>query len=375
LELLHRLAVLFKDYCGILSEEAVRKNFVLIYELLDEVLDFGYPQLTSTELLKPFVFNEPVVLDEAGEPTEEKKPSRFSLPSLELPGKLSNFGGMMGGPVVQAASATNKPIHLNTQEERKGTNEIYVDLIERLTVLFSPTGNILRAEIDGYIRMTSYLQGSPELRLGLNQDLAIGGSKTYGAVRLDDIHFHESAKVESFESDQTVVLRPPDGEFTVLNYRISDDFPLPFKIYPNIEDLGSYRVDLTAKIRLDIPEEHGVLNVVIRIPIPKCTTSAKCELSLPGVQYRVQGNSVEWEISAFQGGSELFLRSRLTLSDQLSNTIRKEFGPISMDFEIPMYNCSNVRIRFLRVMERDGSYNPYRWVRNITQSNSYVCRI
>jgi len=29
---------LFKDYCGLLTEEALRKNFVLIYELLDEAL-------------------------------------------------------------------------------------------------------------------------------------------------------------------------------------------------------------------------------------------------------------------------------------------------------------------------------------------------
>jgi AP-4 complex subunit mu-1 len=38
LELLVRLAGLFKDYCGVLNEESIRKNFVLIYELLDEVL-------------------------------------------------------------------------------------------------------------------------------------------------------------------------------------------------------------------------------------------------------------------------------------------------------------------------------------------------
>ena len=41
-----------KDFCGVLSEEAMRKNFILIYELLDEVIDFGYPQLTSVEILK-----------------------------------------------------------------------------------------------------------------------------------------------------------------------------------------------------------------------------------------------------------------------------------------------------------------------------------
>ena len=38
LELLERLARVFKDYCGVLTEESIRKNFILIYELLDEML-------------------------------------------------------------------------------------------------------------------------------------------------------------------------------------------------------------------------------------------------------------------------------------------------------------------------------------------------
>lgn len=54
--------VLSQDYCGLLSEEAVRKNFVLIYELLDEVIDYGYPQNSSSEALKEFVLNEPTIL-------------------------------------------------------------------------------------------------------------------------------------------------------------------------------------------------------------------------------------------------------------------------------------------------------------------------
>ncbi len=45
-----------------MSEDAIRKNFVLIYELLDEVIDYGCPQSTSTEALKAFVLNEPTVV-------------------------------------------------------------------------------------------------------------------------------------------------------------------------------------------------------------------------------------------------------------------------------------------------------------------------
>ena len=37
-ELLNRIMKIIKDYCGMLTEEAVRKNFALIYELLDEAI-------------------------------------------------------------------------------------------------------------------------------------------------------------------------------------------------------------------------------------------------------------------------------------------------------------------------------------------------
>ena len=36
----------FKSYFGgEFSEQSLKSNFVLIYELLDEILDFGYPQV------------------------------------------------------------------------------------------------------------------------------------------------------------------------------------------------------------------------------------------------------------------------------------------------------------------------------------------
>lgn len=54
--------LLLQDYCGSLGEEAIRKNFPLIYELLDEVVDYGLPQNTSTEALKTFIQNEPTVV-------------------------------------------------------------------------------------------------------------------------------------------------------------------------------------------------------------------------------------------------------------------------------------------------------------------------
>merc|ERR1711865_975398 len=39
---LYRLVHVFKSYFKELEEESIRDNFVIIYELLDEMMDFGY---------------------------------------------------------------------------------------------------------------------------------------------------------------------------------------------------------------------------------------------------------------------------------------------------------------------------------------------
>jgi len=44
MQFLYSLVTLCKSYFNNeFSEDQVRKNFALIYELLDEVMDFGYP--------------------------------------------------------------------------------------------------------------------------------------------------------------------------------------------------------------------------------------------------------------------------------------------------------------------------------------------
>lgn len=62
--LVTRICQLIKDYCGNLSEETIRRNIVLIYEILDEIIDYGFPQNTSTEYLKAFVLDEPFLQSE-----------------------------------------------------------------------------------------------------------------------------------------------------------------------------------------------------------------------------------------------------------------------------------------------------------------------
>lgn len=52
---LHRLVQVLVEYFKELEEESIRDNFVIIYELLDEMMDFGFPQTTESKILQEFV--------------------------------------------------------------------------------------------------------------------------------------------------------------------------------------------------------------------------------------------------------------------------------------------------------------------------------
>lgn len=64
----------------------------------------------------------------------------------------------------------------------------------------------------------------------------------------------------------------------------------------------------------------------------------------------------------------------MTLEDEARATVRHDIGPINLQFTIPMYCASKLQVRYLQIMKSDKNYSPYRWVRYVTTSNSYVVR-
>lgn len=59
---------MFKEYFKELEEESIRDNFVIVYELLDELMDFGYPQTTESKILREYITQEGHKLEIAPRP-------------------------------------------------------------------------------------------------------------------------------------------------------------------------------------------------------------------------------------------------------------------------------------------------------------------
>jgi AP-4 complex subunit mu-1 len=348
--MLLRLVKVVKDFCGVLTEESIRKNFVLVYEVIDELIDFGYPQSTSTEQVRPFIVNDPIAVESA--------PMRFK-PSFLTPNTVPS-------------TEVQRPL-----SSKKNKNEIFVDVFEKVSVLFNSSGYVINSSIEGCIQMKSYLTGNPQLRLALNEDIVVGRANArFGSVVLDDVNFHESVNTSEFEDYKILSINPPDGEFAVMNYRVTGDYQVPFRIFPFIEELTNYKVEMSVKIRACFPQAHYGANVVVRVNLPKHTNSVTFELP-KGLRDQksefLQSEKVaEWTIKKLAGETEHIMKLRVSLSAPATS---KEVGPVSLQFEIPMYNVSALQIKYLRIADLGKGYNPYRWVRYVTQASSYVSRV
>jgi len=127
--------------------------------------------------------------------------------------------------------------------------------------------------------MKSYLKGNPELKLALNDDLTFGrGNSNTNAPCIDDYNFHENASAYDFEMSKTMRIKPPEGEFVLMNYRVTGDFNAPFRLFPFIEEPTNYRLELNLRIKSMFGKDFNANNVIIKFPVPRSTSNVHCEL-------------------------------------------------------------------------------------------------
>ena len=145
LDIIYRMMKIFRDYCGVLNEESIRKNFVLIYEIIDEVIDYGHAQLVTTENIRQFIVNEPVLIlaKNAKKPASSWKPKFFRSSTV-------------------ASTAIQKPISKLDAKKTK-TNEIFVDIFEKLTVSATNFKLIFVVDCRSYSMLTVWSSTLPSM--------------------------------------------------------------------------------------------------------------------------------------------------------------------------------------------------------------------
>ncbi|XP_077832751.1 AP-1 complex subunit mu-1 isoform X5 [Macaca mulatta] len=326
---LYKVVQVFSEYFKELEEESIRDNFVIIYELLDELMDFGYPQTTDSKILQEYITQEGHKL-ETGAP---RPPAT----------------------VTNAVSWRSEGI-----KYRK--NEVFLDVIESVNLLgkypgvgwlghtVSANGNVLRSEIVGSIKMRVFLSGMPELRLGLNDKVLFDntGRGKSKSVELEDVKFHQCVRLSRFENDRTISFIPPDGEFELMSYRLNTHAKSQFK------------------------RRSTANNVEIHIPVPNDADSPKFKTTVGSVKWVPENSEIVWSIKSFPGGKEYLMRAHFGLPSVEAED-KEGKPPISVKFEIPYFTTSGIQVRYLKIIEKSG-YQALPWVRYITQNGDYQLR-
>ena len=344
------------------TEDSLRNNFVLIYELLDEMMDFGYPQLTTVNHLKGAISLGSV---KAGYLDEGKRDTRVD--------KITSF--ITGG--------------VDWREPGKHVykkNEVFMDVLEAVNVLVSADGTVLRADVSGKIVMQTYLTGMPECKFGMNDKLLMdkeverrnnaAAQRNRAAntgVAIDDVTFHRCVQLTQFDQDRTISFIPPDGEFTLMKYRITQVVALPFSVSPTVIVHGRTRVEFKITIKANFDANLAAANVKMIIPVPTNAASAQLSVTAGSAKLKSADNCLQWKIQRFDGNRVHTLRAEVTLAASVNDKpwVRP---PINLEFQVPMFTASGLRVRYLRVTERSG-YDTTKWVRYLTRAGSYSIRI
>jgi len=353
-QFLHEVVKVLKNYFGDFTEESIRNNFVLIYELLDEVLDYGYPQNCSTDVLKLYI-------TQTGDKSAAAERSRAEAVTIQATGAIS----------------------WRKEGIKYRKNELFIDVVENCNLMVSHKGTILRNDVSGSIMVKCYLSGTPECKFGLNDKLLLDNEakakKTANArrpgsgIEIDDVSFHQCVKLGKFDMDRTISFVPPDGEFQLMSYRITENVNLPFRVLPVVKELGRTRLEVNVKVKAMFTFKLFATNVVIKIPLPSNTAVANISAASGKCKYEPAQGGIIWKLRRFPGDTEYFMSGEVELMSTMNDKAWSR-PPIVMDFQVPMFAASGLHVRFLKVFEK-SNYQTIKWVRYITKAGQYQHRI
>lgn len=121
-------------------------------------------------------------------------------------------------PSISSAAINQGPaIPWRKAGVRHTSNELYVDIVETLSVTIAPSGRLLSALVLGTIAFTAKLSGVPDLLLSLT---APGGQHAIGQ-KIDLPVFHPCVRLARWrERPGELSFVPPDGQFILAGYEV-----------------------------------------------------------------------------------------------------------------------------------------------------------
>jgi len=335
IEFLHRLTETLVLYFNErVTEISLRENFVTVYQLLDEMMDNGFPFTTEPNSLMEIIPPSNVFKKVVGGITGQSTMSG-ALPD----GSLSNTPWRKTGV-------------------KYTTNEVYVDIIEEIDTTVEANGLTTSCEVAGEVHVQSKLSGMPDMSLFFANPHI-----------LDDVSFHPCVRYNRYEQNKSVSFIPPDGHFKLMSYRVKDQLQLPIYVKPQISFSatgGRVSVMVGTKSTGGKPVE----DVVVTIPFPKAVSTTSLAPNVGYIQYDDITKMCKWYIGKIPKDKTPLLEGNVTLGN---GAAAPESNPVlQAEFKIVQFAASGLRVDSLTL--HNERYKTYKGVKCITKAGKFHVR-
>lgn len=333
-EVHHRIVdVLLQYFDGKVSEASVRENFSTVYQLLDEMIDGGFPSTTEPNQLKDMI----------------APPSLGRKVMSAVTGKSAVKAGMHRG--TQRIPWRNSDVtHFN--------NEIYFDMVETLDCIVSASGQVVSCEVFGDIRCNCKLSGMPDIFLTFSKPSLI-----------DDAGLHRCVRINKFRSERAVSFVPPDGKFKLMTYRVRNLHQMPVYFRP---DVRYRRGALSVSLQVGTTQTRGqaVEGLAVHLPFPAATLSVSLHASAGEVKSDPVTKESHWVIGRLGPKDKpATLEGTVALPQEYSDT---EKLTLRADFVVKMFSASDLQVD--RVSFRGIKYKPFKGTRHVCKAGNVEIR-
>ncbi|KAJ6808825.1 AP-3 complex subunit mu [Iris pallida] len=334
IEFLCRVADVLTDYLGGLNEDSIKDNFVIVYELLDEMMDNGFPLTTEPNILREMV----------------APPNIVSKMLSVVTGKSSNMSNTL-------PDATSSCVPWRKTDLKNASNEVYVDLVEEMDAVINREGILVKCEIYGEIQVDSHLPGLPDLTLSFANPTI-----------LNDVRFHPCVRFRPWESGQILSFVPPDGQFKLMSYRVKKLKKEPIYVKPQLtSDAGTCHINVLVGMRKD--PGKPIDNITVQFQLPSCVASTELSSNCGTVNV-LADKTCSWSIGKIPKDKSPALSGSLLLEPGVDRL--HVFPVFCVGFKIMGVALSGLQIDKLGLGNLES--RPYKGFRALTRAGEFEVR-
>uniref|UniRef100_A0A0K0FGD1 MHD domain-containing protein n=1 Tax=Strongyloides venezuelensis TaxID=75913 RepID=A0A0K0FGD1_STRVS len=331
---LYKLIDLLESYFTVVDANTIMRNALLIYEIMDEIMDFGFPQIMDSDILKEYV-------TQYG--SQDKSVKR-------IPPAVTNHVSWRAHNIIHEFNSFN--ILLN----------------ESVSVTINQSGKPVNYDIKGKIFLDVALSGMPDITLklcdkfkyiGEGYNRKIEDKKSF--FSLEAYNLHHCVDVRAFELQKDLRFIPPEGIFELMSYHLTANISFKPIVFVSCirRSIGRCKVRYNLQLKTNYNENNRADSIRVILPVGNEVYSPEFTKSSGIVEHDTKHKTVVWKLRNVNGLTSASMQVEFLLPSIKAEEEQKIPRVIVVHFKVNGILVSGFKIKHFNIFERNYKYIVY----------------